>query len=168
VVFVLDYFGYVRTVDLRTSSVCNTPQILCGPLAQDPRYIILMHVHAVMAEECRRHIYVLALLQSWQKGPYHYWNFCIRWVPGSSPRAKTQALGKLTDAESTSRQQAYLGKHNILPRVGKGTFCREPSSRRTAKCYHVAHPAVNDGTVTVALLYQEPFSAKLRLYLHSY
>ena len=61
---------------------------------------------------------------------WHYWKFPIRRVSGSSPRAKTWALGKVRDAKRDTRQKEHLGKHMTLPRVGlgKGTICREPSS----------------------------------------
>ena len=79
---------------------------------------------------------------------WHYWKFPIRRVSGSSPRAKTWALGKVRDAKSDSQQREYLGKHMIMPRVGlgkkatlgKGTICREPNNHRTTNVLRCGLP----------------------------
>ena len=46
----------------------------------------------------------------------HYWNFRVRRVPDFLPRANSRTLGKITDAESSSREKAHFGKHSTLER----------------------------------------------------
>ena len=146
-----------ETVGHVYGSKCSSDTIISSPLnvlislhnyfpQEDNNLIMVVFAHTRTTGNCVYTLGVMVFTES-QTTSTRLSKRCRAWLSAKGASRQTH-----DNAESRPRKKAILNK---------GTICREPSGHHTAKFCHVAHPATDQGTVTVASLCWEWLSTKI-------